>query len=35
MCLIRGRSDSPDLERMANLIHVRLADLDLLGVDPI
>ena len=24
MCLIRGRSDSPDLERMANLIHVAL-----------
>ena len=24
MCLIRGRSDSPDLERMAHLIHVAL-----------
>ena len=24
MCLIRGRSDSPDLERLANLIHVAL-----------
>ena len=28
MALIRGRSDSPDLERLANLIHVALFSLE-------